>query len=282
MAGRRRKIAYLPLLPSGRGKLRDRIYDCLRDAILEGRWRPGMRIPSSRALAEEMSVSRNSILDGFGRLAAEGYLVGKGGAGTYVSGAIPDHLVGVYAPSRGRAGSAPLSSGLSVVARGLLPLWEASRPIVEPRTPFAVGIGPADLFPHNLWGRLLGREWRRSRRPPGGPDDPAGCPRLRRAICNYMASTRGLNCTEDQVLIVGGVQQAIALAARVLLDPGDEVWLDEPGYDGARGAFLAAGAEVRPVGGIGRGWTSRWASGSGRGPGWRSPRLRISSRSGGP
>lgn len=249
MAGRRRKIAYLPLLPSGRGKLRDRIYDCLRDAILEGRWRPGMRIPSSRALAEEMSVSRNSILDGFGRLAAEGYLVGKGGAGTYVSGAIPDHLVGVDAPSRGRAGSAPSPSGLSAVARGLLPLWEASRPIVEPRTPFAVGIGPADLFPHDLWGRLLGREWRRSRRPPGGPDDPAGGARLRRAICNYMASTRGLNCTEDQVIVVGGVQQAIALAARVLLDPGDEVWLDEPGYDGARGAFLAAGAEVRPVGG---------------------------------
>lgn len=249
MPGRRKKDAYLPLLPSGGGKLRDRIYDCLRDAILGGRWGPGMRIPSSRALAEEMSVSRNSILAGFDRLAAEGYLIGKGGAGTYVSGAIPDHLVGVDAQSGGPAGSAPAAEGLSRRARGLLPLWGAAQPPVGPGTPFAVGIGPVDLFPHDTWGRLLGRQWRRSRRLLGGPNDPAGCRRLRRAICNYMVSTRGLNCTEDQVIIVSGTQQAIALAAQVLLDPGDEVWLDEPGYDGARGALLAAGAEVRPVAG---------------------------------
>ncbi|EKP28001.1 transcriptional regulator [Klebsiella michiganensis] len=115
------------------------------------------------------------------------------------------------------------------------------------RQVFAVGIGCTDLFPHALWGRLLGRVWRQSRRELGAHATAYGYLPLRQAISHYIQATRGVNCHEDRVIIVNGIQQALAITAQVLLEKGDEVWLDDPGYNGARGAFAARGAVVRPV-----------------------------------
>jgi GntR family transcriptional regulator/MocR family aminotransferase len=112
---------------------------------------------------------------------------------------------------------------------------------------FNIGVGCVDLFPHQLWGRLLGRVWRQSRKTLGKSNPSAGYLPLREAISDYARSTRGLNCTPEQIIIVNGTQQAINLTAQVLLQQGDEVWLDEPGYDGALGAFLSQNMRVRPV-----------------------------------
>jgi GntR family transcriptional regulator/MocR family aminotransferase len=108
-------------------------------------------------------------------------------------------------------------------------------------------VGCVDLFPHQLWGRLLRRVWCHSRNLLGKLNDPAGYKPLRQVICDYVSSSRGLNCTENQIIIVNGTQQAINLTAQVLLQKQDEVWLDEPGYDGALGVFTSVGATVRPV-----------------------------------
>jgi GntR family transcriptional regulator / MocR family aminotransferase len=115
---------------------------------------------------------------------------------------------------------------------------------VRPR-PFRAGVPALDLFPARIWSRLLHRRLRRM--PPLEYGDPAGYPPLRAAIAEYVSAARGARCTPDQVIVVSGSQQGLDLAARVLLDPGDEVWMEEPGYPGARSALLAAGATLVPV-----------------------------------
>ena len=113
---------------------------------------------------------------------------------------------------------------------------------------FHVGVGCVDLFPHQLWGKLLGRAWRQSRSQLGQQHDCRGYLPLRQAICAYVRSTRGLNCNEQQILIVNGTQQAIHLAAYALLQPQDQVCLDEPGYDAALSIFRSFGLQVHPAG----------------------------------
>jgi GntR family transcriptional regulator / MocR family aminotransferase len=114
-----------------------------------------------------------------------------------------------------------------------------------PPRPFRPGIPALDRFPMRVWSRLVHRRLRRP--PPLGYGDPAGYPPLRSAIAEYVSAARGARCTAEQVIVVSGSQQGVDLAARVLLDPGDEVWMEDPGYPGARAALLAAGASLVPV-----------------------------------
>jgi GntR family transcriptional regulator/MocR family aminotransferase len=104
-----------------------------------------------------------------------------------------------------------------------------------------------DAFPRDLWGRLLTRQWRRSYAELFGYREPAGYRPLREAIAAYVGAARGVRCVPDQVLVVAGSQQALDLAARLLLDPGDAAWVEDPGYPNARGALAAAGARLVPV-----------------------------------
>ncbi len=242
------KKSEFPILCLGDGTLQDRIYTAVRKAILDGSLRPGARLPSSRALSEEASVSRNTVTLAFDRLTAEGYLVGKVGSGTYVSQTLPDDLVTVERAPRPRPNPAPPPAKVSRNLIDVLPLWRTCGPGQPSPAPFAVGIGAVDEFPHDAWGRLLGRQWRRSRTQLGNGVAPAGHPHLRKVIGAYVRASRGIVCSDEQILVVNGTQQAISLTARVLLNAGDEIWLDDPGYNGARGAFLAVGARVRPVG----------------------------------
>lgn len=233
------------LLP--RGVIKDQVYHALRNAILDGRLTAGSKIPSSRALAEMMAISRNSVISGFDRLMDEGYLVTRKGAGTFVCEHIPDSVISEYEsspqPETAIAAAGPLNPDVAA----LLPSWSEREESGEMCQVFAVGIGCTDLFPHALWGRLLGRVWRQSRRELGAHATAYGYLPLRQAISHYIQATRGVNCHEDRVIIVNGIQQALAITAQVLLEKGDEVWLDDPGYNGARGAFAARGAVVRPV-----------------------------------
>ena len=211
-----------------------RLEEGLRSAILSGQLQPGARLPSSRALAARLGVSRTTVLTACDRLLAEGYLVGRVGSGTYVAGDLP-------APGRRQARPVPALS-----RRGAL---IAATPVSAPRSggaprPFAPGVPALDRFPGELWSALGAA---RLREHGAAYPDPAGHPELRAAVATHLAMSRGVRCAPEQVLIVGGSQQAIDLTARVLCDPGDRVLVEDPGYLGARGALAAAGARLIPA-----------------------------------
>lgn len=267
----RSPLLQVPLDPASEVPLYRQVYDGLRDAILAGRLAPGARLPSSRVLAEDLGVARNTVLQAFEQLRSEGYLVGRRGGGTQVRATLPDTLVTVRPVRRRRkpspsAGDVPAagdvsaagdasppgdvsSAGYRLSARGAS-LVGSGRGFLRPEgrgvVPFQVGVSAMDAFPVRLWSRLAARRWRR--RAINLTDaDPAGERALREATAAYLTAARGAVCSADQVLIVNGAQQALNLVAQVLLDPGERVWLENPGYLGARVAFDAAGARIVPV-----------------------------------
>ncbi|MEN3335584.1 MAG: GntR family transcriptional regulator / MocR family aminotransferase [Blastocatellia bacterium] len=223
------------------------LYEALRGAILAGQLKPGTRLQSTRELATELGVSRNTVMNAFEQLLAEGYLEGQVGSGTYVSRALPDEMlfIGAALPRaaqvsrKGRA----LSERGAALAHTLL---TASRN-VSPVRPFRPGTPALDAFPADLWSKLLARRWRNPPRELLGYGDAAGYRPLREAIAAYLGAARAVRCDAEQVIIVAGAQQALDLTARLLLNAGDAAWIEDPGYLGTRAAFLAAGARVVPV-----------------------------------
>lgn len=234
-------LASLALDPNGPEPLYRQLYYAIRDAILTGRLQPGARLPASRTLARDLGVSRNTVLAAFEQLAVEGYLGGRVGAGSYVSRALPEEAL----TARAVAAPTPASPAPGPSARGRR-LVGLARSTARAR-PFAPGLPELAAFPFEEFARLLQRHWRA---PPASfliGADPMGWRPLREALAAHLGAARAVRCTADQVLIVSGAQQALDLAARVLIDPGDRVWVEEPGYAGLEGALLAAGAELVPV-----------------------------------
>jgi GntR family transcriptional regulator/MocR family aminotransferase len=222
----------------GPGDLASRIYHQLLEAILDGRLRPGERLPPSRGLARRLHVSRNTVSVAYERLTAEGFLIARVGAGTFVGNA----------PGAGtRPRAAP--TGGAVRPR---PPWDSLVPTTHPTGPpapyhFGVGMPDGDLFPLATWRRLLTGELRTSALRASGYGDPAGHPGLRAAIARYIGVSRSVHADADDVLITQGAQQALDLLARVLIAPGDHVAVEEPGYPPARCLFTALGARVTGV-----------------------------------
>jgi len=224
------------------------IYGHVRQCILDGRLASGARLPSTRQLAADLRVSRSTAVQAYEQLRAEGYIEGLGGAETRVSGALPDSFV--RASPRDVDQKIPLRSSLvpSVRARATAAAMRRSPPTfgLGPRA-FRAGVPAVDVFPIDTWGRIMARRWSRTPARDLAYADPFGYRPLREAIADYLRAARGVRCTADQVMVVAGSQQGLDLAARVLLDPGDKVWLEDPGYHGARGAFTAAGANIVAV-----------------------------------
>ena len=230
----------------GAGPLSLQLYQALRRAILQGKLAPGARLPSTRTLAGEMGLSRNTVLLAYEQLLSEGYAVGRHGSGTYVPSELPDDVASLVRPPEGLVAaparqSAPALSRFGRTVRNWNVTWAAP----DRSVPYDFRYGRPNLdFPRATWRRLLGRQLRKlsNRDLDYGP--PAGSPELRAAVARYLQGSRGVRCSADQVVIVHGSQQAMDLATRVLLDPGDTVLLEEPFYPGARGVFLAAGMRV--------------------------------------
>jgi GntR family transcriptional regulator / MocR family aminotransferase len=226
------------------------LYEQLRTSILSGQLAAGTRLPPSRALAAETCVSRNTVLAAFEQLRSEGYITGRQGSGTYVAQVLPEQLLttgSTRAPSPSTSTTAKLSARGERLARTRrVPL-----PSVlghEPRgTSFLIGLPALDAFPFDTWARLYAARYSKSAPQLMRYDDAAGYRPLREAIATYISTARGIRCTADQVIVTTGSQQALEFCARILLDPGDPAWLEDPGYLGARAALVSASARIIPV-----------------------------------
>ncbi|RON18698.1 MocR-like pyridoxine biosynthesis transcription factor PdxR [Pseudomonas frederiksbergensis] len=240
------------------------LYQALRVRVLDGRLASGTRLPASRDLAAALSISRNSVVRAYDQLYAEGFIEGRVGDGTYVA-QLPQ------APASGKKLSTKVSTGFStglptalstnwldlpvvssskVIHSGALGRVENNHLALPPSGPpraFRVGVPAFDLFPFEVWAKLNAAFWR-------NPDleqlcygDPAGDTRLRGLIAAYLRSSRGMQCSAEQIVITSGAQQGISLCAQLLVEPGDGVGIENPGYRAAGHAFAVAGARLHGV-----------------------------------
>ncbi|MGE5802597.1 MAG: PLP-dependent aminotransferase family protein [Gemmatimonadota bacterium] len=212
----------------------------LRAEILAGRLSRGTRLPSTRDLATQYRLARGTVVGVIAGLKTEGYVHGRVGSGTYVSVVLPDDLLYTGA----RAGRPPIkapSRRVSAFARRvhLFPSAES-----RPMRAFRANVPDVALFPKRLWARIAGRRLRRAGARELLDCDPLGYRPLRQAIADYLTHSRGVHCMADQIAVVSGSQEALDLVARVLLNPGDRVCMENPGYVGASLIFRAAGART--------------------------------------
>jgi GntR family transcriptional regulator / MocR family aminotransferase len=222
------------------------IIDRLREAVWQGRVAPGSKLPSTRIFAEELGVSRNTVLQVFDTLINEGLLTSRVGDGTYVATELQER-------DNPQAASFETDTNelkypfRSISRRGRSLVASASDAFSESPTPFMPDLPDLREFPIRTWLRLLNETSGRLRGEILAETSNAGYEPLRRAIAQYLNASRGMSCDFNQVIITTGTQQGLDLVSRMLLDPGDPVWLEEPGYVGARAAFSANGANLYPA-----------------------------------
>jgi GntR family transcriptional regulator/MocR family aminotransferase len=200
--------------------------------MLTGRLKRGMRLPATRDFAVQHGVSRRVVVNVFAQLQTEGYLVSRVGSGTRVSDRLPEDLL-QFAPSQAaarRAASPAIRQEWTRPARPLRP--------IEPAL---------SEFPMELWARIAARRLRRASASLLAGGGVQGYGPLREAIADYLGTSRGVDCTPDEIVIVSGVQQGLDLLARFLVKRGDSVWIEDPAYSGAAAAFRNAGARLVPV-----------------------------------
>jgi GntR family transcriptional regulator/MocR family aminotransferase len=230
-----------------------RLAEAIRMGILDGRFRPGEKLPATRKLATSLRLARNTVLEAYEQLAAEGYLTAAHGAGTFVAPDLPDGAFRAQRANETRARAAagvpppaPLSSFGRRVVAGEVPS-EMRREDGASLYEFSYGTPSFDEFPVDAWRTLTRRVLDYPPKSLMGYGQTEGLPQLREALARYLQRSRGVRCTAAQVIVVNGSQQALDLAARVILDPGDAVAIEEPCYRGARAVFAANGATVVPV-----------------------------------
>ena len=227
-------------LRKAHGPLYRRVYHALKSTIRDGRLLPGARLPSTRELASDLRVSRNTVMLAYEQLLAEGYVVSRNRATTSVASALPTSTM--PASSRAMHGDPPAVSAYARRLTRLLGTPPARSTGLQ--YDFRYGEPPVDEFPREIWRRLLAARARRSARDAFGYADPAGYAPLRAALAEYLKRARGVVAEPDQIVITSGSQQGFDLAARVLLDPGDVVVVEEPHYPGVTIPFEAAGARL--------------------------------------
>ena len=244
----KRAGAFTPVIPMDRRSdqpLNAQVYRALRSAITLGSLRGGQRVPSSRSMSAELNVSRITVLGAYAQLRAEGYFETRKGAGTFISGSLPEHLTQVKRPAVGRTQKA--SGPRPVARRALLYPERPTRPWIAGLGAFAVHQPAFEEFPYTTWSRLVTHHSKNPNARAIHCIDPMGSRRFREAICDYLRTARAVQAEPEQIMIVSGSQQALQITANVLLDPGTPVWMEEPGYRLARDVFIAAGCRPIPI-----------------------------------
>ncbi|WP_426102202.1 PLP-dependent aminotransferase family protein [Pseudomonas sp. PSPC3-3] len=236
------------------------LYDALRQRVLDGRLASGTRLPATRDLAAALSISRNSVVRAYDQLYAEGFTQSRVGDGTYVAQLPSSKKLSTKLSTGFSTGLSPALSTIDpkkadiprekVIHSAALERLENNHLPLPPTGPpraFRVGVPAFDLFPFDVWAKLSAAFWRK-------PDlerlcygNPAGDERLRGLIAAYLRSSRGMQCTAEQIVITSGAQQAISLCAQLLVTPGDSVAIENPGYRAAGHAFAVAGAQLQGV-----------------------------------
>jgi len=220
------------------------IYAWYQAAISDGRLRPGQTLPSTRALAAELKVSRAPVLAAFEQLTAEGYLEAVVGSGTRVCAT----MTSAGRPrSQGEVARARLARGDRRISRRASALVLPEQPWLAHPGAFRASLPALDKFPSQTWATLMARHSRGRSPATMGYGDPMGHLPLREAVARYLGAARGVRCTASQVMIVSGSQQGLHVAARALLDAGDRILVEEPGYPGAHAAFASAQLAMVPV-----------------------------------
>lgn len=223
--------------------LHRQIYEGYRSRIVSGGLRAGQLVPSTRELARELGISRIPVLSAYAQLFAEGYFETRTGSGTFISSSLPDPS----ARGGGASASTTVSGRRMTAARvRLLPPYERL-PWVSGRGPFNVSQPALDAFPVRVWTELLTRYSRNLKVAALQYQDPMGLPELRDAIATYLRTARAVHCEAEQIMVVSGSQQALDITARVLLDPGAPVWVEEPGYWLVQDLLKGASCRLVPV-----------------------------------
>ncbi|SDZ15742.1 transcriptional regulator, GntR family [Lysobacter sp. yr284] len=223
-----------------------RIGERIRTAIRSGALPPDARLPSARTLARDLGVARNTVDWALDQLVADGYIVRRRGAGSFVAARLPERDAPPLRPERSRIAvpdSAPRRLSRRAEALRAYPGHYAPAASV----PFAPSLPPTDLFPRVAWNRLLQREAARSGDDYWHYGASNGLPALRRAIAAHASAMRAVRCSPEQVVVVTSTQQAVELAAKTLADPGDRAWCEWPGYPPVRHGLRSAGLEVADV-----------------------------------
>lgn len=240
------------------------LYQALRIRVLDGRLASGTRLPASRDLAAALAISRNSVVRAYDQLYAEGFIEGRVGDGTYVAqlpqSALPAKKLSTKVSTGLSTGlpttlstnwlDLPVDSSSKVIHSGALGRVEKNHLALPPSGPpraFRVGVPAFDLFPFEVWAKLNAAFWRKPDLQQLCYGDPAGDARLRGMIAAYLRSSRGMQCTAEQIVITSGAQQGISLCAQLLVEPGDGVAIENPGYRAAGHAFAVAGARLHGV-----------------------------------
>ncbi|MGH6967446.1 MAG: PLP-dependent aminotransferase family protein [Phenylobacterium sp.] len=227
--------------PQAGGPVIRQVYEQLRGAIHDGALPPGGRLPSSRDLAQRLGVARASVVAAYDQLLAEGYAEGRKGSGTYVSADLTG-VLDLKSPAPA-ASSAPTErpDRTRPAAIGVM------APVTAGSATFTNGRTLMDARALDAWSKSTRRALRTLDPVHFGYSDPAGDPRLREAVAEYLRAARGVVCDPDQIIMTSGAQQAVDLSVRLLVRPGDAAWLEDPGYPPTWHALAAAGARTQPV-----------------------------------
>jgi len=229
-----------------RESLQTQLYRQIRRLIMSGQLAAGVRLPSTRELGSQLGASRNTIVYAFDQLVAEGYLDSRVGSGIYVAD-LPVAR-GAVISKASTANVRPISHS-RVSHRALL--LSAVRVAPEYSTsgvrPFRPCQAAVEHFPFRTWNRARSYALRSQSNELMFETEAIGLPRLRRALTAYLRDARGVRCDFDQVIITAGAQQALSLIGTSLIDRGDPVWIEDPGYLGAKAALARAGARLIPT-----------------------------------
>jgi len=210
-----------------------RLYEALRQQILDGLLLPGMCLPSSRIIAQQLGLARNTVLAAIEQLCAEGYAKSHAKSGVYILATSPPTNKLITTPHQ-----------LNLSSRGQQLAEQANS--VPMRGAFAPGIPDLKQFPFELWQRYVARHARNPKLDWQANPQHGGDISLRQILADYLRLTRSISCDAEQIIITNGTQQSLQLVANLLANPGDPIWMEDPGYVGARSAFTAATLQIIP------------------------------------
>lgn len=227
------------------GALYTRVFRCLRDSIIDEVLPLKTRLPASRDLAKELNVSRNTILNAYEQLRAQGYVEAITGSGTWVVETLPENYLNV--PSSDQPINSDQFFDLKVLSKRGSDFFEHAAASPNQWGAFVPGVPDVTEFPHAELSKILNRLNRQPQVPNLIYTSDAGCTELKQALAAYLRIARSVHCDVDQIFITDGIHQAVDFISRVLCDVGDHVWVENPGYWGARNIMRMNGLAIHPM-----------------------------------